>query len=176
MEVVTGNKWWGSLKHKITDFAIKYGRQLKLDRIKVEKSLENKLSRAVESGDSLAVDLARRDLEREASEYYKGYIVRSRLKRVLNEAVKCNASARDEEVRRFPFRHIESVKSPDGRMLGSSREMRNAFRGHFRDRFARCPDLPVQEFRSYLADFPRLREAELLAARVWLLNAKSVMC
>ena len=31
---------------------------------------------------------------------------------------------------------------------------------HFRDHFARCPDLPVLEFRSYLADFPRLREAE----------------
>ena len=38
--------------------------------------------------------------------------------------------------------------------------MRDAFRAHFRDRFARCPDLPIQEFRSYLADFPRLRVAE----------------
>ena len=31
---------------------------------------------------------------------------------------------------------------------------------HFRDRFARCPDLPLQEFRSYLTDFPRLGAAE----------------
>ena len=38
--------------------------------------------------------------------------------------------------------------------------MRNAFQVHFRDRFARCPDLPFQEFCSYLADFPHLREAE----------------
>ena len=30
----------------------------------------------------------------------------------------------------------------------------------FRDRFARCPDLLLQEFRSYLADFPRLGAAE----------------
>ena len=30
----------------------------------------------------------------------------------------------------------------------------------FHDRFARCPDLQVQEFRSYLVDFPRLRGAE----------------
>ena len=37
--------------------------------------------------------------------------------------------------------------------------MRDAFRAHFRDRFARCPDLPLQEFRSYLADFPRLGAA-----------------
>ena len=45
-------------------------------------------------------------------------------------------------------------------MLGSNRKMRDAFRAHFRDRFARCPDLSVQVFHSYLADFPRLREAE----------------
>ena len=39
--------------------------------------------------------------------------------------------------------------------------MRDAFRAHFRDHFARCPDLPLQEFRSYLADFPRLGAAEV---------------
>ena len=38
--------------------------------------------------------------------------------------------------------------------------MRDAFRAHFRDRFGRCPDLPIREFRSYLADFPRLGVAE----------------
>ena len=88
-------------------------------------------------------------------------MVRSRLKRVLNEAMKSNATAREEEVRRFPDRYIDSVKTPDGRLLRSSREMRDAFRAHFRDRFARCPDLPLQEFRSYLADFPRLETAEV---------------
>ena len=88
------------------------------------------------------------------------YVVRSRLKRVHKEAVKCNALAREEEVRRFPFRYIKSVKSPNECVLGSNHEMRDAFRTHFRDCFARCPDLPVQEFRSYLADLPCLREAE----------------
>ena len=106
-------------------------------------------------GDSLTVELARGDLERESSECYKG----SRLKRVLNETVKTNATAR-EEVRRFPDRYIDSVKNPDGRLLRSSREMRDAFRAHFRDRFARCTDLPLRQFRSYLADFPRLGVAE----------------
>ena len=100
---------------------------------------------------------------------YKGYVVKSRLKRVLNEAVKTNATAREEKMRRFPDRYIDTVKSPDGRVLQANRC--DAFRAHFRDRFARCPDLPLQEFRSYLADFPRKR----LVARVWLLNAKSVM-
>ena len=38
--------------------------------------------------------------------------------------------------------------------------MRDALRAHFRDCFARSPDILVQEFRSYLADFLRLQEAE----------------
>ena len=62
-------------------------------------------------GDSLNVELARGTL----LSRYKGYVVRSRLKRVLNEAVKTNATAREEEVRRFPDRYIVSVKAPDGR-------------------------------------------------------------
>ena len=45
-------------------------------------------------------------------------------------------------------------------MLRSNRKMRDAFRAHFRDRFARCPDYLVQEFRSYLAEFPRLPDAK----------------
>ena len=74
--------------------------------------------------------------------------------------MKSNATAREEEVRRFLGRYIDSVKSPDGRVLRSNREIRDAFRVHFCDRFARCPDLPLQEFRSYLADFPLLGAAE----------------
>ena len=71
-----------------------------------------------------------------------------------------NVTAREEEVRRFSDRYIDSVKTLDGRVLRSNREMRDAFRVHFRDCFARCLDLPLQEFRSYLADFPRLGAAE----------------
>ena len=152
---VTRNRWWISLKYRIRDFATKYGRQLNLDKAKEAKSIEDRLSRAVAGGDSLGVELARRDLERESSERYKGFVVRSRLNRVLNEAVKSN-----EEVRRFPDQYIASVKTPDGRLLRSCREMRDAFRAYFRDRFARCPDLPIWEFCSYLADFPRLGVAE----------------
>ena len=72
--------------------------------------------------------------------------VRSRLKRVLNEAVKCNVLVREEKVPMFLFQNIESVKSLDGHVLRSNREMCEAFRTHFRDCFARCPDLPVHEF------------------------------
>ena len=77
---VTGNKWWRSLKYRIRDFAINYGRQLTLDRSKKAKSLEDRLSRLVEREDSLDVDLAKYDLEREVSERYKGFVVRTRLK------------------------------------------------------------------------------------------------
>ena len=153
---VTGNRWWVSLKYRIRDFATKYGQQLNLDKAKEAKSIDDKLCRAAAGGDSLGVELARRDLERESSERYKGHVVRSRLNRVLYEAVESNATAREEEVRRFPNRYIASVKTADERLLRSNREMRDAFR----DRFARCPDLPIREFRSYLADLPRLGVAE----------------
>ena len=140
----------GSLKYRIWNFAIKYGRQVKLDRIKRAKSLEDRFFR---EGDSFTIDLARRDLEHEASERYKGFVVRTRLKRVSNEAVKCNAF----EVRRFLHRYIEFVKSPDGHTLRLNREMHGAFRVPFRDH---CSDLPGQEFCCYSADFSRLWKAE----------------
>ena len=50
MGSVTGNKWWGSLKYRIRDFAIKYGRQLKLDKTYMVKSLDVRLSQVVERG------------------------------------------------------------------------------------------------------------------------------
>ena len=68
-----------------------------------------------------------------------------------------------EELRRFPARYIEYVNSPDGRVLRSSceiRKIREAFRTHFRGHCTHCPDLQVQVFRNYLADFPCLGEAE----------------
>ena len=43
--------------------------------------------------------------------------------------------------------------------------MRDAFRAHFRDCFAHCTDLPIWEFRSYLADFPRLGVAEVASCK-----------
>ena len=50
-------------------------------------------------GNSLTVELAGGvDFEHESSECYSGYLVRSRLRRVLNEAVKMYTTAREEEV------------------------------------------------------------------------------
>ena len=84
VRAVIGNKWWAFLKYRIRDFAIKYSQQLALNRAKKAKTLEDRLSRAVEVGDSVAVDLAKGELELEASERYKGFVVRNRLKRVPN--------------------------------------------------------------------------------------------
>ena len=70
--------------------------------------------------------------------------------------MRCNAFICKEKLRRFPYWYIEFVKYPDGRVV----------RAHFRDRFARCPDLPVQEFRNYLADFPWLGAAEVASCEV----------
>ena len=50
--------------------------------------------------------------------------------------------------------------------------MGGAIRVHFRDRLARCPGLPVQEFRSYLADFPRLREADAASCEALVTESK----
>ena len=110
-------------------------------------------------GGSLTVELARRDLERDINERYKGFVVRSRLKKT----VKSDVTAREEEVRRFPGRCKDSIKSPDGRVLRSNREIRDTFRAHFLDSFARCTDLPLQEFRCYLANFPSLGTAEAVS-------------
>ena len=47
----------------------------------------------------------------------KGFVVRSRLKRVLKEAVKLKVTERMKEVKSFPDRYIDSVKYPDGHVL-----------------------------------------------------------
>ena len=82
------------------------------------------------------------------------------------------STAHEEEVRRFPSWYIDSVKSLDVCVLCSNREIHDAFWVHFPDCFARCPDLLLQEFRSYLADFPCLGVAEADSCEVWLLNVK----
>ena len=73
------------------------------------KSLDDKLSRAVEKRDSLAIDLAKKDLGYEVNKGFKDFIVRSRLKRVPNEAMKGNMLAHEEEVQRFLHWYIKSM-------------------------------------------------------------------
>ena len=146
MGVVIENRWWYSLKYRIRDFAIKSSHKLRLDRAKKTKALDDRLSEW-RRGDSLAVDLVR-NLEHEASKHYRGFIVRSRLKKVPNEAEEWNSYVCEGETRRFPHWYIESVKSLDGHMLWSNRE---TFRMHFCDSFA-C--LLISCFRSFAGILP----------------------
>ena len=62
MGVVIENRWWGSLKYRIRDSAIKFDRKLKQHRAKMARSFDDKLSRAVERIDFLAIDLAKNNL------------------------------------------------------------------------------------------------------------------
>ena len=86
--------------------------------------------------------------------YCKGFVVRSRLQRVLNEVRKSNASAREEEVRRFPDRYIDSFKFPDRHVLRANRKIRDAFRAHFHDRFAHCPESPTSGVSQLFCQLP----------------------
>ena len=157
---VTGNKWWGNLKHRIRTFTVKYSQRLAVDKATAETLLEDKISRAMAGGDSLTIEIARSDLQQAVSARYEGQVVRARLDRVSNEAVKLDASMRKEEMRRWPNRYIRSVKTPDGQILQSTRDICDGFRQHLQKRFTKKPSLCEQEFRSYLADFPRLGSVE----------------
>ena len=79
--------------------------------------------------------------------------------------MKCNAFAHEKEAWRFLHRYTEFLKSPDGHVLRSNHKMHEAFRAHIHDRFARCLDLLVQEFRNYLTDFLHLGEAEVASCK-----------
>ena len=102
--------------------------------------------------DSLAIDIARWDLDHEASKCSKGYVVRSRLKRVPRKAMKCNMLVHEEEVWRFLFQHIKLL---DAWCLWV----------HFCDHFACHPDHLVQDFHSYLSDFIHLQEGEAASCK-----------
>ena len=73
--------------------------------------------------------------------------------------------AYEEEVQRLPFQYIDSIKSPDGLVLRLNCEMCKVFWVHFHNHFVCSPDLPVQEFRSYLADLPHLLEVKAASCK-----------
>ena len=117
--------------------------------------------------DSLTIELARRDLEHESSKHYKGFIVRSRLKRVLNEAVKSNTTVREEEVRRFPDQMSACCDQIARCMMPFGRTFMIAL-----------PTVLISRFRSFAAILPTSITSgwlKRLVTRMWLLNAKSAM-
>ena len=57
-------------------------------------------------------------------------------------------------------------------MLRSDREIHEAFQMHFHDCFSRLSYVPAQVFRSYLADFPCLQEAESVSCEDLLIECE----
>ena len=157
---VIGNRWWERLKSKIRAFVTKFSQRLALDKANKMKALEDSLSRAEAGGDSLEIALAKEALRRSSSERYQGQVVRHKLNKMSNEAVNMGAELRKEEFRRGSDRFIREVVTPEGHTLRSADDMCEAFRRHFENRFTKEPGLRTDEFRSYLADFPRLSPTE----------------
>ena len=82
--------------------------------------------------------------------------------------MKCNTFVR-EDFQRFQCQYIKFVKSPDGHVLRSDHEIREAFQAHFCNHFACLLDLLIQEFHNYLADLPCFQEAEAAGCK-WLIT------
>ena len=85
--------------------------------------------------------------------------------------MKSNTSVREEDLRRFPDRYLDSVKSSDGRVLQTNRTFGRTF-------VIALPAVLISRFRTFAAILPTsptLGRQKRLAARVGLLNAKSVI-
>ena len=126
----------------------------------------------METRDSVARDLPRQALVCEVSKCYKSFVVRSRLKRVPNKAMKCIMFEYEEEVPRFSHRYIVS------QVPGWALAMVKAW-----DAQGLSGTLPWSLYllswstgSGVLLTSSAFRKRKQLAASVWLLNTKSVMC
>ena len=76
--------------------------------------------------------------------------------------MKYNSLVLEEEVRMFPFRYIESVHSPDGRVFRSNHEMHDSFWAYSMVALLTVLTSRLGNFVAiYLADYPRFREAKV---------------
>ena len=156
---VVGSRWWVNFKADLKTFSNQYGQRLAQSKALEEASLEALVEEAVAGGDTHRARLARFDLNRLASERYRGHLVRARLNGVTNEATHVDGAQRRMEGRSFPDRFMKSIETLDGRTLKGTREIVEGFRGYFSDLFTPV-ELPTGEFSSYLADFPRISEKQ----------------
>ena len=81
-----GNWWRGNLKDSIRSFAADYSRRLKLDMVAEQRSIKDKLDRAVLAGDSGQVNIAKAELASLQVKEHQALVVRARLKRMSCEA------------------------------------------------------------------------------------------
>ena len=86
MGAIMGNRWWANLKDSIRSFAADYGRRLKSGMVAKQRSIYDKLDRAVLAGDSGQVNIAKAELASLQVNEYQALVVRARLKRMSCEA------------------------------------------------------------------------------------------
>ena len=77
----------GNLKDSIRSFAADYSRRLKLDMLAEQRSIKDKLDRAVLAGDSGQVNIARANLACWQVKEHQALVVRARLKRMSCKAM-----------------------------------------------------------------------------------------
>ena len=99
-----GNRWWGNLKDSIRSFAADYGRRLKADIVAEQKSIKVNLDRAVLTGDSGQVNVAKAKLAFLQVKKYQVLVVRARLKRMSCEATNMAQELQAEELRHAAYR------------------------------------------------------------------------
>ena len=157
---IMGNRWWANLKDSIRSFAADYGRRLKSARVAEQRSIKDKLDRAVLAGDSGQVNVAKAELASLQIKEYQALVVRARLKRMSCEATNMAQELRAEELRHATDRHIASVTSPEGLRRTTNEAICGEFRQYFLKLFTREPGLSSAQFDAYLADFPRLSATE----------------
>ena len=157
---IMGNRWWANLKDSIRSFATDYSRRLKSARVAEQRSIKDKLDRAVLAGDSGQVNVAKAELASLQIMEYQALVVRARLKRMSCEATNMAQELRAEELRHATDRHIASVTSPEGFRRTTNEAICGEFRQYFLKLFTREPGLSSAQFDAYLADFPRLSATE----------------
>ena len=79
---IMGSRWWANLKDSSRSFAANYGRRLKSAMVPEQRSIKDKLDRAVLAGDSGQVNVAKTELASLQIKEYQALVVRARLKRV----------------------------------------------------------------------------------------------
>ena len=103
---IIGNWWWGNLKDSIRSFAADYSRRLKLDMVAEQRSIKDKLDRAVLAGDSGQVNITKAELVSLQVKEHQALVVRARLKRMS-----CEATNIAQELRAWFASSIESSSS-----------------------------------------------------------------
>ena len=157
---IIGNRWWGNLKDSIRSFTADYSRKLKLDMVAEQRSIKDKLDRAVLAGGSGQVNIVKAELASVQVKEYQALVVTVSLKRMPWKATNMAQELRAEELRHAADRHIASVTSPDGQRRTTNEAICKEFRQYFLKLFTREPGLSSAQFDTYLADFPCLSVTE----------------